>query len=80
MHKTYQIWLLQRSIASCQHGKGCYFKRTQPPKSKLNVYIVVKKHVKVLSVLVNEKHLHQIYFMQKVITSSHTVDNGYLII
>jgi hypothetical protein len=28
----------------------------------------------------NYKHLHQIYFMQKVITSSHTIDNGYLII
>jgi hypothetical protein len=68
------------SIASCQHGRGCYFKRTQPPQSKLSIYVVVKVHLKVLSVLMNYKHLHQIYLMQNVITSSHAVDNGYLFI
>jgi hypothetical protein len=52
----------------------------QPPQSKLNLYVAIKEYIIVLSVVINYKHLHVTYFMQEVITSAHTVDNGYLII
>lgn len=89
MYKTCRIWLWQRlyavyymvTVASCttwQHGTGCYFKRTQPSQSKLSACVVVKKHLNVLFLLMRQKHLHQIYFMRKVITSLSTFLQNYL--
>jgi len=34
---------------------------------------IVKENLNVLSMLMNYKHFHLIYFMQKVITSEHSV-------
>jgi hypothetical protein len=51
--------------------------RVRNPR-KLNVYVVAKQRPCVLTVLMNYKHLHPIYFMQKVNILTH-VDNEYLI-
>ena len=38
---------------------------------------IVKENLNVLSMLMNYKHLHLTYFMQKVITSVHSVNKQY---
>jgi hypothetical protein len=60
--------------------KAVTFRVRNPAQGKLNAYVVVKEQLNVLSVPVSCKHIHLTYFMQKVITSGHIVDNGYLII
>jgi hypothetical protein len=45
----------------------------------LNVYVVIKEDRNVLLMLMNYKYVQVTYFMQKIITFPHTVDNQYAV-
>jgi hypothetical protein len=64
------------SQVRCHQGRSHYFELQNPIK-KTGHTSIAKENLNILSMLINYKHYHLTYFMQKVITSVHSVNNQY---